>query len=273
MAKLTLRTRILRVLTPEFGGERKRSVLAGIAGGEEKLRPVLGALMAEGLVRVRRCYGGQRYGLARQRGFEYVKLALILGIVLAVGAGVLWVGAQIKAYGAAEREAGKAEVMGLWQLEALEAAREDTEAARGRQAIGAAGAKTLQAANARAAQAEEDLRRHREENRDRPAATVEGCQPADGAARPVVRLNWGWVRDYDAAWTGAAGESVFGDRPKPEGTAGAADAASSYGLAELAGVHGDNAAKCSKIRRQLNELVDTLDRLEADFDAKRGGTQ
>lgn len=208
----------------------------------------------------------------RQRGFEYIKLALILGIVLAVAGAVLWASAQIKAYGAAERAAGKAEVMALWQHEALESAREDTEAARGRQATAAAHAKSLQSANARAVDAEEQLRREREANRNVPAATVEGCGApgvdAGPGARPVIHLNWGWVLDYDAAWTGAAGESLFGDRPKPAGAAAGAGAASPYGLDELAGVHADNAAKCSRIRRQLNELLDTLDALELQEDAR-----
>lgn len=63
----SLGRRILRLLTEEYGGERKRSVLAGIAGGEKKLKPVLGRLLRNGQVVMRRCYGGQRYGLPRKR--------------------------------------------------------------------------------------------------------------------------------------------------------------------------------------------------------------
>lgn len=211
----------------------------------------------------------------KQRGFEEVRLVLYLvaaGLAIAsITAGTLWVSAQIKAYGKAEREAGKAEVMALWQHEAIESAREDTEAARARQMAAAAHAKNLQGANARAAAAEEQLRREREEReQQQPSVTVEGCQPADGS-RPVVRFTWGWVHDYDAAWTGRQGESLFGDRQHAAGAAERADAASPYGPAELGAVHADNAAKCSKTRRQLNELLDTLDDLERKEDERAKG--
>lgn len=61
-----LRKKILRVLEPESGGPRKRSVLIGLAGGDEKLRPVLDELVEDGLVERRTCHGGQRYALTRR---------------------------------------------------------------------------------------------------------------------------------------------------------------------------------------------------------------
>lgn len=206
----------------------------------------------------------------RQRGIGYAQMAFVLIVISAIAGAAWWIDSAISAYGKRERAAGKAEIMDLWKTEGLEAAREDVEATRRRQRIAAEGAKSLQAANARADQAEEQLRRKHHEQ-DSPAVTVDGCtQPAD-APRPAVHFNWGWVYDYDAAWTGAAGEPVFGNRPDAAGPPAGMDAASPYGPEQVFDAHADNAAKCSKIRRQLNELEDTLDALEAAEDARLKG--
>lgn len=57
----TLGRRILALL--EIGGPRKRTVLEGIAGSDERLRPVLDRLVAAGLVRAKHCRGGMVYAL------------------------------------------------------------------------------------------------------------------------------------------------------------------------------------------------------------------
>lgn len=205
-----------------------------------------------------------------QGGLSYVQMAFVLIIVAAIGAGLAWAAREIHAYGAAEHALGKAEVMALWSAEALESARDDVEAHRRRQQIAAEAAKTLQAANERADQAEEDLRR-KHDGQDNPAVVVEGCTPhvSEGpGGLPVVHFTWSWVLDYDAAWTGAAGKPLFGDRPDAAGAAARADAASPYGPDEVFDVHAINAGKCSKVRRQLNKLLDTLDALEAAEDAR-----
>jgi hypothetical protein len=62
-----LRARILKVLSPECGGERSRNVLRGLAGSETKLAPTLDRLITAGDVVYVRARGG-RYRLPRKRG-------------------------------------------------------------------------------------------------------------------------------------------------------------------------------------------------------------
>lgn len=216
---------------------------------------------------------------------QTVKLAIaVAAIALVAGGGVYvisWHKGEVSRARSDGMAAGKAEVMQLWQAEAIESARDDAAAARARQQIVDAKSKDLQAANERALQAEEQLRRARDE-RNRAfvsPATVTGCASATAAgdaldaagAGPRVYLNWGWVRDYDAAWTGAAGESLFGDRPGAARATQPAGSPSPYGLAEVSERHAGNAAKCSRAIRQLNELIDVLDALEAQEGARLKG--
>lgn len=203
------------------------------------------------------------------RGFAYVREILILVAAVGVAACVWWIAEQIKGYGERRYKEGKAEVMALWQAEALQSAKDDVDAQRGRQLEARAQAKNLQEANRRAEDAEAQLRRHREENQNVPAATVQNCPAVAGGPAPVVRLNWGWVRDYDAAWSGTDGQPLFRDRPDLEGAAEPADAPSPYTLGDLLERHAGNAAKCSRTARQLTRLLETLDRLEAQEDARR----
>lgn len=64
MAKLSLRARYLRILSQEYGGERKRSILVALANGDVKLfNKTITPLINAGLVGIRRCNGGQRYFL------------------------------------------------------------------------------------------------------------------------------------------------------------------------------------------------------------------
>jgi hypothetical protein len=63
----TLGRRILRLLSPEFGGPRKRTVLIGLAGSEKRLQRTLARLMAAGQVVMLGSKRGTLYGLGRQR--------------------------------------------------------------------------------------------------------------------------------------------------------------------------------------------------------------
>lgn len=74
---------------------------------------------------------------------------------------------------------------------------------------------------------------------------------ADGG----LRLTPAFVLLYDAAWTDANGKPLFGDPGGPVGEAAAATPA------ELLRVHEENAARCSATSRQLNALIDLIERL------------
>ena len=59
----TLGHRILAML--EIGGPRKRTVLRGVAGSEERLKPVLERLLDTGAIVMKHCRGGAVYALAK----------------------------------------------------------------------------------------------------------------------------------------------------------------------------------------------------------------
>jgi hypothetical protein len=61
----TLGRRILRLLSPESGGPRKRTVLIGVAGTEKRLKPVLARLIKAGSVVLRGRKRGTVYALGK----------------------------------------------------------------------------------------------------------------------------------------------------------------------------------------------------------------
>lgn len=61
----TLGRRILALLRPECGGPRKRTVLVGIAGSEQKLKPVLARLIDSGRIVIQSSKRGTRYALGK----------------------------------------------------------------------------------------------------------------------------------------------------------------------------------------------------------------
>lgn len=63
----TLGRRILRLLSPDCGGARKRTVLVGVAGGEKRLKPVLTRLMNSGAIVMRGTKRGAVYALGKSR--------------------------------------------------------------------------------------------------------------------------------------------------------------------------------------------------------------
>lgn len=94
-----------------------------------------------------------------------------------------------------------------------------------------------------------------------------GSGHATGSA--VVRLTPEFVRLYDRAWTGLAGEPLFG-------VAAGREAPASAGAAwrtpdELLDVHGHNAQSCSADRRELDALIRRIEAAERGWALKKRG--
>ena len=121
------------------------------------------------------------------------------------------------------------------------------------------------AANDKAADYETRWKEAVRENRRKgvPLATCDQA-PAPGAPTAVagapaggVRFTWEFVRQYDSAWTGRAGEPLYPAPVGPEAAEGSG-AASPYGPADVLDVHGDNAAGASECRREYRSLVEKI---------------
>ena len=87
---------------------------------------------------------------------------------------------------------------------------------------------------------------------------------AAGAAG--VRLTAEFVRLYDGAWTGLAGEPLFGIAAGREAPAAAGAAWRS--VDELLDVHGHNAQSCSADRRELDTLIRRIEAAEQGWTLK-----
>ena len=145
---------------------------------------------------------------------------------------------------------------------------------------GQAAVKTEQAAAARAKQHARTLQEQinatpNDQLAGCPNATPDDTKPGPTTASPAgpsgspggVLFSARFVRLWDAAWTGADGQPVFGD------SAGAAAAPSSADSARpgvdakavLSNQTG-NAQSCSDDRRRLNRLIDLIEQLERDWD-------
>jgi hypothetical protein len=107
-----------------------------------------------------------------------------------------------------------------------------------------------------------------------PVPSAPGKPGAPPTAPPLlvdggdVRFTWEFVGLYDSIWTDREGKPVFGN---PQGIlkgAGQADSAAfaPYGPQEVIEAHGKNAVRCSSIERLYNSLLDTIQRLEKDWD-------
>jgi len=95
-----------------------------------------------------------------------------------------------------------------------------------------------------------------------PAGGVSAPAPGGGGLRLAtsMRFSHQFVREWDDAWTDAAGKPVFGDPGRPLEAPGAASAIDAEAV--LAN-HGENASRCSANSRQMNMLVDLIERLRA----------
>lgn len=99
-----------------------------------------------------------------------------------------------------------------------------------------------------------------------PAAPVAGDPAGDSGGGP--RLTWDFVLLYDAAWTGADGQPVFG-AAAGGAEAARAGAASPYTPDDALDVHGANARRCSEDRRTLAELIGKIERAAEAWDQER----
>lgn len=200
----------------------------------------------------------------------YVKLGLILAIVAALAGAVWWV--DDNGY-----DRGVSKTKALW-AEAdrkAEAKKAEDRAAAARiirdQAVGLMRAtENATLSNQQWQEARNAARRNRTPLVVCPEPqTSPSDQPSTARSDPPgLALTWEFVRLYDTAWTGPAGEPVFTGRPVAAPASFAAGAASPYSIDDLVDAHGENAKRCSEDRRRLNALVTALDRLEADFEAR-----
>jgi hypothetical protein len=162
-------------------------------------------------------------------------------------------------------------------------------AAVGRELLAADNARAAAETKAHDAEAKWEEARREARNSRRPSVVCQkprsedaaGAQRDAGPGIPVAGvvdhrpdlsggplLTWGFVLDFDAAWTGADGEPVFGAAAgRPE--AAAAGAASPYSPDDALDVHGANARRCSEDRRELGSLIEKLERAQAAWDREQ----
>lgn len=202
----------------------------------------------------------------------YVKLALVLGIITALAGAVWWVDDNGFDRGTAKAEA-------RWAAADRKAEAEKAKDRAAALRIIRDQAAALMRATENATQSNQqwqEARNAARRNRTPLAVCTEPtpaneASPASVAQRDSPALTWEFVRLYDTAWTGKAGESVFTGRPVAAGEVVSAGAASPYTVDDVIDTHGENAKRCSADRRRLDALVDALDKLEADFDARHSG--
>lgn len=105
-----------------------------------------------------------------------------------------------------------------------------------------------------------------------PAALVAGPSPfgsglqvprAPAGGDPGVRLNWRFVGLFLNGHTGNDGQPLFGAASQFALAPERADAASQYGLFDVLDVENENAVKWSQCRRDLNALMDGIQRVHA----------
>ncbi len=91
-----------------------------------------------------------------------------------------------------------------------------------------------------------------------------------GSERANVRVTWMFVGLWDSAWTDNSGKPLFGDTAGILAQAGATDpsASTDYGLETVLNAHKANAEKHDTCRRDLNRLIDSVERLKVDWDKR-----
>jgi hypothetical protein len=114
---------------------------------------------------------------------------------------------------------------------------------------------------------EQKWRTARDQARSKPLALAscppqKANQPALTVEAPDVRFSWRFVRLYDSAWTGQDGKPVFGDSVTSKAASADPDGASPYGPDQVIDTHKVNAERCSAARRDLNTMMDTIERLQ-----------
>jgi hypothetical protein len=235
----------------------------------------------------------------RQRGLttavNLIILLAALGIVYAIYLGIA---GSIKAYGAREYARGKSDQVALQKKADEDKRAKDARDQAGDRHLVAGEVKAAQTADASAAQTNTTWKESRNAARRKgiplagiapsaagsPAAAAGPDQPplgedpaaaADVVVRPAgrgIRVTWEFVREYDAAWVGEQGKSLFGDRREFAETPERAVAAlSPFTVDDVLDNHGDNAQSCSADRRTLARLIKVLDELEEKWDRDHPG--
>ena len=163
---------------------------------------------------------------------------------------------------------GKTEIEKQWLLANQQAESAATAARQKREAEAATAARDLASANNQA----RDFEHRWRAAKARPVIAAGQCvpQPANGSA-PVVadsgipasdglvlRLDAGWLRQYDAAWTNEAGKPFY---PDTGVVVDAADAAVT--IDAILPIHGENAARSSANFRQCSALIALVRKLRA----------
>jgi hypothetical protein len=240
-------TKILRLVAPDNGGPRKRSVLESLARGYGAGAELIDEMIAAGQLMKHGDRRGATWGLPRApragttaaapRAHAARHLGRQAGFVLPAPllyllAAIALLGAVYGFYAAVDGRAykrGAAEKQGEWEAanraaQALQRAREQdvSDAIKEKEAQRTAAADRAEGFEIRWKEARREIRRN-----GNPLATCDappsapplaGAAPADVARSPAdpaalrgrVRFTWDFVRLYDAAWTGPGGESVFG---------------------------------------------------------------
>ncbi len=178
-------------------------------------------------------------------------------------------GAYLKVHGDGVTQ-GKAEVQTLWDAANRKAQAEEAARLAAADLTAKTHAAELAAMQQKATTFEQKWRQERAKQSN---STLAGCITAPTASstatagtQPSVRFSNGFVRLYDSAWTGDAGESIFGNSTTPAGyTATAADALSDIGPGEVLDNFQANAALCSADRRKLNSLIGQIEALRAGW--------
>lgn len=205
--------------------------------------------------------------------------------ILAALAAVIWGVRGYLAHVETEAEArGEDRVMGRWKAadeKAREQARNDREALRRTADEEAEGRRAAEAVaadfEARWRKAVADAKRS-----NQPLAVVDcGASAVNPGGAPAgqvavsgtgLRLTWGFLRAYDTAWPGPDGKPLLADPGRPAPPAPAPDPAqpAPVGLDQLLDTHGENARRHAACIRDLNALIDTLDKLQAQYDRQGG---
>ena len=119
---------------------------------------------------------------------------------------------------------------------------------------------------------EREVNEHRRTKQKLGTVNCPAASAGDGGAQPEpdIHLTWLFVHEHDSAWTGVDGQPLFTDISGPPPAAAGPDssAASPYGLDDLISNHGENARRFSACVRDYGTLINTIDKLQKEWDQR-----
>lgn len=218
--------------------------------------------------------------MKRQRGFGLIIYAVMALAVLGALAG-LYALIDNSWETSAGIERGETNKQGEWDKANREAQKAADELKRGDELLARQKAAELMKANQNA----EDYRRKYEaeraqRKREKLPLVFADCskqnstggndgQQAKGTdVTLTLRLSWGFVREWDGAWTGKTGQPVFGVQSGGAGPGERADTPSPLSIDALSDNHSANAGLCSTDRRRLNGLTEKIKALQQRWQPK-----